>query len=156
MARTEINANAPVILGGEIEVAAPPEIVWDVLTTIEGWPRWNPEVKSASLEGELAPGSVFRWKAGPSRLVSRLLSVEPQREIAWTGKSMGINVIHVYGFEPRDGGTLVHTDESVEGVTARLFRGPLKKRMDSSIDLGLRSLKAEAERRAADQRLSDG
>jgi hypothetical protein len=69
---------------------------------------------------------------------------------------MGINVIHVYGFEPRDGGTLVHTDESVEGVTARLFRGPLKKRMDSSIDLGLRSLKAEAERRAADQRLSDG
>ena len=120
-----------------------------MLAKIDGWPSWNPEVKSASLEGDLAPGTVFRWKAGPSRLVSRLVHVEPPSEIAWTGKSMGLNVIHVYGLEPRDGGTSVRTQESVEGVTARLFRGPIKKRMDSAIDAGLRSLKAEAERRAA-------
>jgi hypothetical protein len=43
----------------------------------------------------------------------------------------------------------VRTQESVEGVTARLFRGPIKKRMDGAIDAGLRSLKAEAERRTA-------
>ena len=120
-----------------------------MLATIDGWPSWNPEVKSASLEGDLVPGTVFRWKAGPSRLVSRLVHVEAPSEIAWTGKSMGLNVIHVYGLEPRDGGTSVRTQESVEGVTARLFRGPIKKRMDGAIGAGLRSLKAEAERRAA-------
>jgi len=149
MPMTQINESAPIILGGEVEIAASPEVVWDVLSTIEGWPSWNPEVKSASLEGNLSPGTEFRWKAGPSRLVSRLLRVEPQREIAWTGKTMGINVIHVYGLEPRNGGTVVHTDESVEGLTARLFRGSIKKRMDSAIDAGLQSLKAEAERRAS-------
>ena len=149
MARTEINEGAPIVLGGEVQIAAPPEIVWDVLTKIDGWPSWNPEVKSASLEGDLAPGTVFRWKAGSSRLVSRLLHVEPPGEIAWTGKAMGLNVIHVYGLEPSNGGTSVRTHESVEGLTARLFRGPIKKRMDSAIDVGLRSLKAEAERRAA-------
>lgn len=137
------------MLGGEVQIAAPPQIVWDVLTKIDGWPSWNPEVKSASLEGDLVPGTVFRWKAGSSRLVSKLLHVEPPGEIAWTGKAMGLNVIHVYGLEPSNGGTSVRTDESVEGLTARLFRGPIKKRMDSAIDAGLRSLKAEAERRAA-------
>ena len=121
-----------------------------MLTKIDGWPSWNPEVKSASLEGDLAPGTVFRWRAGPSRLVSRLVRVEAPHEIAWTGKAMGLNVIHAYGLEPSNGGTSVRTHESVEGLTARLFRGPLKKRMDSAIDVGLRSLKAEAERRAAE------
>jgi hypothetical protein len=144
-----INEQAPIILGGEVEVAAAPEVVWEVLTTIERWPDWNPEVKSASLEGDLTAGTIFRWKTGPSSIVSRLIRVAAPRQIAWTGKALGLSVVHIYRLEPRDGTTFVRTDESVEGITARLFRGPLKKRMHSAIEAGLRSLKAEAERRAA-------
>jgi hypothetical protein len=36
---------------GEIEVAASPQILWEVLTDIPKWPSWNPDVESASLEG---------------------------------------------------------------------------------------------------------
>ncbi len=145
---TEVNEEAPVVGAGEIEIAAAPEVVWDVLTAIDRWPSWNPQVKSASLQGEIAEGSVFRWKAGPGTITSTLRRVEPPQLIAWTGKTMGIDAIHVYRLEPRDGNTFVRTKESYEGLVARLFRGPLQKTLDKALVEGLRHLKAEAERRA--------
>jgi uncharacterized protein YndB with AHSA1/START domain len=144
-----INKRAPIILRGAIDVDAAPDLVWDVLSTIEGWPTWNPEVRSASLQGELAEGTSFRWKAGPSTLESTLVSVTAPKEIAWTGRSLGLSVIHVYTLEPHDGKTMVRTSESVEGMPARLFRGSIKRRMDESIEAGLAALKKEAERRAS-------
>lgn len=79
-----INVRAPVLLAGEIEIAAAPERVWDVLTTIDDWPSWNSDVKAAALEDDLAAGSVFRWKAG-TPLTSTITHVERPRMIAWTG-----------------------------------------------------------------------
>jgi hypothetical protein len=143
-----INRRAPIILLGELEVRAGAETVWQLLAGIPSWPDWNPEVKSATLEGELAAGSVFRWRAGGASLVSRLVAVEPPRKIAWTGKGAGVRVVHVYRLEPQDGGTLVQTEESVEGILARLLRGFVRSRMDAAIQAGLRSLKAAAERGA--------
>jgi uncharacterized protein YndB with AHSA1/START domain len=143
-----INERAPIRLAAEIEIAADPELVWDVLATIERWPSWNPEVSSASLRGELTEGTTFRWKAGSSTIVSRLVSVVDPVQIAWTGKSMGLRVVHIYDLEPRKGKTFVRTAESVEGIPARLFRGPIERRMQTAIDSGLEAMKTEAERRA--------
>lgn len=61
---------------------------------------------------------------------------------------MGLSAVHVYTLELRDGRTFVRTEESVEGLLARLLKRPLQKTMNKSIENGLRSLKAEAERRA--------
>jgi len=142
------NERAPVIASGENEVAADPEVVWDVMTAIDSWPDWNPDVKSASLEGELAPGSKFSWKAGPGTITSKIQQVERLRTLAWTGRSLGINAVHVWRLEPRDGKTVVRTEESWEGPLVRIFRGPMQKMLQRAIDAGLRHLKAEAERRA--------
>jgi hypothetical protein len=40
----------------------------------------------------------------------------------------------------------VRTEESYEGVVARLLRGSLQKTLDAALADGLRSLKAEVER----------
>ncbi len=69
----DINPNAPATGAGEIQIAAPQETVWGVLSDINGWPRWNADVKSAQLDGPLAVGSQFRWKSGPASLTSTLL-----------------------------------------------------------------------------------
>jgi len=122
--------------------------VWDVLTSIERWPSWNPSVKSVAMQGDLAEGSTFRWKAGPGTITSTIQRIEAPRLIAWTGKTLGIDAIHVHTLEPQAGKTLVRTEESYEGLVARLFRGPLQKTLDSALDDGLRYLKAEAERRS--------
>ena len=68
----EINRLAPVVGSSEIEIAAAPEVAWDVLTAIGRWPSWNPTVTSVSFEGEIDPGSAFRWKAGPGTITSTI------------------------------------------------------------------------------------
>jgi uncharacterized protein YndB with AHSA1/START domain len=139
---------APVRAASEIDIAAPPEVVWDVLTEFDRWPDWNPDVKSMSYTGPLEPGSQFRWKAGPGTIVSTLQQVEPARLISWTGRTMSINAVHVWRLEPRAGGTWVRTEESYTGLLARVFRGPIRKTLEKALREGLQHLKAEAERRA--------
>ncbi|VVB69445.1 Polyketide cyclase / dehydrase and lipid transport [uncultured archaeon] len=139
---------APVIASGEIEIVADPEVVWKVMAAIDRWPDWNPDVKSASLNGELAAGSEFRWKAGPGTITSKIQQVERPRALAWTGRSLGIDAFHVWRLEPRDGKTVVRTEESWDGLLVRIFRGPMQKMLQRAIDAGLLHLKAEAERRA--------
>jgi uncharacterized protein YndB with AHSA1/START domain len=146
----DVNRNAPVVAADEIEIAASPEAVWDVLTDLESWPRWNPDVKSMSLDGGLEKGSVFRWRAGPGTITSTIQDVQPPTRIAWTGSTFGIKAKHVYRLEPRGEATHVQTEESYEGLVARLLRGSLQKTLEKGLSDGLRSLKAEAERRGAD------
>jgi hypothetical protein len=146
-AENGINRAAPVIGTSETEVAAARELVWDVLTGIEHWPSWNPDVKSVSMHGGLSEGTVFRWKAGPGTVTSTLEHVEAPQRVAWSGKTFGLQAIHVYALEAHNGTTLVRTEESYDGLVARLFRGRLQKTLDGALDSGLRHLKAEAERR---------
>jgi uncharacterized protein YndB with AHSA1/START domain len=143
----EIDEHAPVVGRDEIEIASAPELAWDVLTAIDRWPAWNPAVESVTFEGRLEEGSQFRWKSGPGTITSTIVDVEKPWRIAWTGKSFGLKATHVHTFEPCDGKTVVRTEESFEGLVARLFRGRLQKTMDGALRDGLAHLKAEAERR---------
>jgi len=62
-----INEQAPVVGRGEIEIAAAPELVWDVLTAIDRWPSWNPQVKSMDMQGGLAEERSSDGRPGPER-----------------------------------------------------------------------------------------
>ena len=120
-----------------------------MLTAIDDWPSWNPDVRSASLEGGLSEGSRFRWKAGPGTITSTLQRIERPRLIAWTGRTFGIKAIHVHRLEPRGEGTVVSSEESWEGLPVRIFRGRMQKTLEEALGPGLDHLKAEAERRAS-------
>jgi carbon monoxide dehydrogenase subunit G len=148
---SEINERAPVVGRDEIEIAASPEAVWDVLTAIDRWPSWNPDVKSVSFHGDIKTGSRFRWKAGPGTITSTIQDVEAPRRIAWTGKTLGIKAIHVHDLEPRNGRTLVRTTESYDGLVARVFKRPLQRTLDAALQSGLQHLKVEIERRQQGQ-----
>lgn len=146
---TTVNDSAPVVVTGELMVAAPPEIVWEVLSGLSRWPDWNPDVKSVSVDGPIGPGTVFRWKAGPSNITSTLREVDAPRTLGWTGSSMGIHAGHAYRLEPRVGGTLVWTRESWDGLLPSLLRWPVRRMLQRTLDSGLAHLKVEAERRAS-------
>jgi uncharacterized protein YndB with AHSA1/START domain len=143
-----INRDAPATAEGEVQISANPDTVWQVLADLERWPTWNPDIRSIALDGPLAPGSVFRWKAGTS-LTSTLQVVDRPRELAWTGTTMGINAVHVFRFEPRDGGTRASSEESWEGLLPRLFKRYSRRTLDRGIRTMLARLKVESERRAA-------
>ena len=120
-----------------------------MVSAIGDWPRWNPDVKSASIDGPSTPGTAFRWKSGPGTIRSTLQVVDPPREIGWTGKTMGIHAVHVFRFEEADGGTLAHSAESWEGLIASLARGYSRRTLAATITTVLSHLAAESERRAA-------
>lgn len=141
-------ADAPVRGTAEIDIEAPQQLVWEVLTRFENWPNWNPDVKSMSFAGPLALGSEFRWKAGPGTIVSTLERIEAPRHVSWRGRTMSIKAVHDWWLEPRDAGTHVRTEESFSGLLARVARKQLQKTLDTSLETGLAALKREAERRA--------
>jgi hypothetical protein len=142
-----IDTDAPVISRAEIEIAAPPDVVWEVLTDFNRWPSWNAAVKSMSAPEPIEVGSVFRWKAGPTTITSTIQRLEPPRLIAWSGRTMGIRAIDVFRLEARDGTTFVREEESWGGPVARVLRGSLQPTLDRSLQDGVRALKEAAERR---------
>jgi uncharacterized protein YndB with AHSA1/START domain len=143
-----INENAPVIGSSEVEIRAEPRTVWQVLTDFERWPDWNPDVSSLALQGGASVGSTFRWKTGSSTISSTIEEVDEPWRIVWTGKTSGIRATHVHELESKNGSTVVRTEESFEGLPARLLRRRLQKTLDESLESGLRQLKGESERRA--------
>jgi uncharacterized protein YndB with AHSA1/START domain len=145
-----INRNAPATAAGELRIGADPQTVFAVIADIDQWPTWNPDVKSVTLQGQVQPGTVFRWKAGPSSLTSTLQVVDPPTEIAWTGTTMGIRAVHVFRFQALGGGTLARSEESWEGVLPSLLAGWSRRTLDKGIRSILSRLKIEAERRVAE------
>jgi hypothetical protein len=145
----DIDRQAPAIAAGEVQIAAPVDTVWQVISDVRNWPTWNSDIASMAVEGPVEPGTEFRWKFGSARLVSDLQVVDPPREIGWTGVSMGIHAVHVFRLESRDGGTNVRSEESFRGIIASLMKGYSRKVLQRGIDSILAALKTEAERRAA-------
>jgi len=144
----EIDSSAPAVASSEIEMHASPEVVWRALTDIAAWPSWNPDVRSVEIDGPPAPGTTFRWKAGPGSITSILREVDLPRRIAWTGKTLGITAIHVYELEPQDDVTLVRSAESWDGLVVRLLRRRMSKTLEEATAAGLERLKREAERQS--------
>lgn len=142
----EINREAPVQASAEAEIPAPIDLVWRIQSQIPGWTEWNPDVASAELLGPLAPGTIFKWKAGGMRIVSELGAVDPPRSMGWTGRALGIRAVHVWSFEETESGTRVRTEESFEGWMARLLPGTLQRTLASSLEKSLDALAAECRR----------
>jgi len=144
------NDEKPALTGrAERQIEAPPQLVWEVLTRLEDWPDWNTDVKWMRFDGPLAPGTEFRWKAGPGTIVSRLDKVEAPNYISWHGRTLTIDAYHEWWLEARDGGTFVRTEEAFFGLLARVLRRSLQKMLDKSFADALDRLAQEAEQRVA-------
>lgn len=102
-----------------------------------------------TLHGSVATGTSFEWKAGPGTIKSRIAEVDPPHRIVWTGVTLGIKAVDAFSFEASEGGTLVRQAESWEGLPVRFLRSRMERTLRGSLREGLRSLKSEAERRAA-------
>lgn len=144
----DINRSAPVVAKTRMWIAADPQTVWDALTDFETWPEWKRDVRSMTLQGPVARGSTFEWKAGPGTITSRLEEVDAPGRIAWTGSTLGTRAIDVFRLEAHGDGTLVTEEESWDGLLARLFPSRMRRALQTGIERGVQALKAEAERRA--------
>lgn len=140
-----IDIQAPLQAHQEIVINAPLDKVWQLQTAIANWPTWQPDISAAKLEGPLKAGAVFRWKAKGLKITSTLHTVEPERQIGWTGDSLGMFAIHNWTFAPQGKQTKVVSDESLSGWMARLLKLTDANFLDKSLAATLQTLKAAAE-----------
>ena len=143
----DIDRSAPVIVEKSVEIDAPPDAVWEVLVDVDSWPDWNPDVKSASLDGVFEEGSRFKWKSGPSTITSTIQRVHRPEIAGWTGTTLGARATHVWQLEPTAPGTRVTTRESMLGLVPRLFSGSMRRMLEKSLDAWLAEMSDAVERR---------
>ncbi|USN96547.1 MAG: SRPBCC family protein [Candidatus Nomurabacteria bacterium] len=141
----ELPENAPVRRRQSIEVYASVHLVWSLMSEIEQWPKWNTDIKSARLLGNLRPGTTFKWKAGPGTITSTIEAVEPEKMIGWSGKLPGILAVHIWRIEGNNKKVVVTTEESWSGIVPKLFRKYSEQTLEKAINDGLLLLKHAAE-----------
>jgi hypothetical protein len=78
-------------LRSEIEIAAPPGLVWEVLTNFHAYGEWNPYIVQA--EGELKEGAVvtttINFTGSRERTYRRrIIKVVPVEELRWSWTSL--------------------------------------------------------------------
>jgi hypothetical protein len=75
-------------LAEEIEIAAPPEVVWAHLVDFASYGEWNPFI--ASIEGEARPGAHLKVKlqlrsGRPITMRPQLTEADHERRLRWLG-----------------------------------------------------------------------
>jgi uncharacterized protein YndB with AHSA1/START domain len=133
-------SNTSVRAAGVVELPAPPEVVWDIISNIERWPCWNTDVKWARLNGDLRKGTTFDWKAGPGVIHSTLTEVEEGSMMSWTGSMFGIHASHLWRLEGSESGTRMSTFETWTGPLPRAFPRSLTKSLQAAVDRGLEAI----------------
>jgi hypothetical protein len=97
-------------LRSEIDIAAPPERVWAVLTKFEAYPEWNPFMRSVVGSCETGSRLTVRIEPPGARGMTfepTILSAEPRRELRWLGRLLVPGLFdgeHRLSIEPLNGG----------------------------------------------------
>ena len=142
-----INNNAPVICRKSILINAKPETIWALLTNIDQWTNWQTDITKSKLNGELKPDSTFEWKSGGLTINSTLRYINENKQIGWTGKTLGIYAIHNWLLTEENGQVKVEVEESMEGILASLFKSMFVKQLETGMQNWLDLLKKESEKR---------
>lgn len=107
-----------------VDISAPPERVWDVMSDVVRWCEWTPSVTS-----------IRRLDAGPigvgSRAVIRqpkfppawwtVTSLEPGRSFTWVSRAPGMAVVARHGVESIATGTRATLSLELQGPLGGLF-----------------------------------
>jgi hypothetical protein len=107
----------------ELEMPVSPEAVWPWLVRAELWPAWCPDFEQVVIAGggpDLKPGSRFRWKALGVTLDSRVEEFVELERVAWSARATGIDAYHAWLIERLPSGCRVLTEETQNGLVARL------------------------------------
>jgi hypothetical protein len=135
-----------------IDIGAPAERVWCLLTDFAGMAAWNPFIKSIS--GDLTPGSRLSVQiAAPGKAGMRfkpiVVSVRPLRELRWLGHLLLPGIFdgeHYFLLVPLGDRVRFTQGERFSGILVGLLRGTLAATED-----GFKAMNAALKERAEKQ-----
>ncbi|WP_406149663.1 SRPBCC domain-containing protein [Streptomyces sp. NBC_01012] len=106
----------------DIDVKAPPEVVWKLLVDAENWWSWFPpedQVKILGAEPELAPGTTYSRVTVGFPMTLDVTEYEPFTRLSWAttvdGDATGSSAYHGWVITPTAEGCHVLTEETQQG-----------------------------------------
>lgn len=133
----------------EIEIEAPPEIVWNILIQAETWPNWYEGAKKVKVldspDGVLREDSVFTWKTMGLNFKSTITEFTPYERLSWESIKSSIQGYHAWLIIPTEKGCVLITDESQLGWLTFFQRVFVPNKLHRLHDVWLAEIKKKAE-----------
>ncbi|MDD8019485.1 MAG: SRPBCC family protein, partial [Bacteroidota bacterium] len=116
---------------------------WNLISDIDHWTTWVPNVTVSKLNGPLAIDTRFDWINDGTDIHSTIALLEKNKIIGWSGTASIAKAAHIYRLEEKEGKTIVRTEESFDGFMISMFFG--KDKLSASLKESLQQLKKTAE-----------
>jgi uncharacterized membrane protein len=120
-ARTSESAS---VLSTTIEIAAPTQRVWEVMSDPERWHEWTPSIRRVKLfgGGPLAVGTraMIRQPKLPPALWT-VTALEPGRSFTWVSVAPGLRVVASHVVEPTGDGSRAVLSIEFHGLFGRVW-----------------------------------
>lgn len=131
-----------------VDVAAPPERVWQVMSDVERWPEWTSSVRSVHLlsPGPLAVGS--RVRVSQPRLPTTVWTVSELvdgESFTWVATGPGLRTVADHSVAGTPGGCRVTLSVLQAGALGGLMGRLLGGLTERYLDLEAGGLKARAQ-----------
>jgi hypothetical protein len=110
-----------------INIQAPPQRIWALLTNAGDFPRWNSTVKS--IEGKIAAGQTIKLRAmiAPDRTFNLTVSeFVPEQRMVWSDGNLLFKGVRTYTLTPKANGSTDFTMAEVySGLMLPMIAGSL-------------------------------
>lgn len=137
----------------EIDILAPPEKVWAILTDIGQWQEWSPTINAS--QGEASVGSTLaitmmskeEGKDGP-KYSPKIIQLDEPTYFHWRAHMMAGFVFtndKIIELEKTENGTRLIHKETFKGLMAALMKGQMSKGVPPMLDTMNEALKQQAE-----------
>jgi carbon monoxide dehydrogenase subunit G len=131
-----------------IDIAAPVERVWQVMSDTERWHEWTPSVTSITRLGagplDVGSRAIIRQPKFPPALW-KVTAIEPGRGFTWVSVAPGLRVIAHHHVEPAVQGSRVTLSLELQGVFGEMFGRLTKDITERHLALEANGLKARSE-----------
>ena len=135
-----------------VEIDAPTDTVWRILSDLEGWPNWTPTVKEVRrLNGpSFGVGSILRIRQPKLKTLDWHVSeFQEGRLFTWKARSPGISVVARHVIRSKGRGSIVVLAVDQQGwldPVVKLFFGSLSRQY---VELEAQGLKRRCEELAS-------
>ena len=138
-------------LTSDIDIDAPPEAVWRVLTDFPAYGEWNPieiEMKGEPVEGTTLEHTSRLPGRKPMRFRPTIVEARPREVLGWRGRVVmpGLcDVHHRFAMSPlADGATRLRQSEQFRGLLIPFMGGTLRATQEA-FGVANAAIKARAE-----------
>ena len=107
----------------KVEIDAPVETVWEVMTDPDHWPQWFPGVESVSNVTSISQGGTFEWTDEGRRGHGTIVNMEPMRHLEIMTQMGDDKDTHVFKLRPSGGFLGLGNDECTVEYTLDTLMG---------------------------------